>query len=139
MDNLADMLLDIINYLESLNVVDGDGVDTFRDNMPESPDKAISLIEYDGLGAIPSAEGVVRRFQVGARSSADDPDWAHSKVWSIFNALVTDELVIDTRELVPAGDFWGVLRGVQTPHKTKTDESNRVTYSFNVIVTTYRD
>lgn len=133
---MAEMLLDIIEYLETAAVVDGDGEDCFRDIMPETPDKAISLQEYGGLGAIASAEGVVRRFQVRVRSTSDDPGWAHSKVWEIFNTLITTDPVVDTR---PTNEFWGVLTAIQTPFKVTTDDSNRVVYGFNVAATTYRD
>ena len=38
------LLLDIITFLTTKNVVIGDGVDAFRDFIPEEPDTLIAVI-----------------------------------------------------------------------------------------------
>ncbi len=130
---LGDMLLDVVNYLQSRGVVAGDGVDTYRDFTPDKPDKVVVLQEYPGLGTIQGSEGAQRNFQVAVRSAVDDPDWARLKAWEIFNVLDLPGRIIDE------GGFWGVLSGRQTPNKLRVDDNNRVVYGFNMNIVTQRD
>ncbi len=137
---MADLLLDLINYLESLVIVAGDGIDSFRDFMPDEPDKLVVLNEYAGSGTQTGAAGVSRSVQVMVRASPDDPEWAKNKAWEIFNVLDTPEdRVLDTREHIVPDVRWAVIVARQTPFKIKVDENARSIYGFNLGVVTSRD
>lgn len=136
---MSDLLLEIATYLNEENKVEGDGVDTFRDFMPESPDQAISLYEEPGQGTFYGAGGAARKVKVLVRGSHDDPDWARVKVWEIFNTLDIPDRIIDTRETHHAAKLWGVFKALYTPFKLKTDENGRDIYIFTLGVTTHRD
>jgi hypothetical protein len=136
---MADLLLDLIEYLTHKGVVAGDAIDCFRDVMPDEPDKVISLYEYSGRGTTTGVGAVDRSVQIVVRSGRDDPDWARVKAWEIFNELDTPEdRVLDTREIYN-GTRWAVLYARQTPFKVEVDQSGRVKYGFNMGVATHRD
>lgn len=136
---MADLLLDLVQILEDAGVVSGDGIDTFRDFRPETPDFVISLLEYPGYPTESGCIAVVRSIQISVRAPQDDPDSARLKAWEIFNVLDTPlERVFDTRE-TSAGTRWGVIAAKQSPFKMGIDDSNRFVYGFNIGVTTYRD
>lgn len=131
------MLYELVEYLTQQNVVKGDAKDTYRDYVPDEPDKLVALQEYNGVGSIPAAEGVARRVQIIARSSLEDPDWASTKIWQIFNVLDVPDRIIDTRK--EGGNLWGVFDPLGTPHKMRVDEHARPIYGFNLSVITSRD
>ena len=62
------LLLDIITFLTTKNVVIGDGVDAFRDFIPEEPDTLIALIEYKGDPMTPVDPTAHRSVQVSTRN-----------------------------------------------------------------------
>jgi len=136
---LADMLLKVINFLAENGVVTGDAVDTYRDFTPDKPDKVVVLQEYGGLGTFQGSEGAQRRFQVSVRSSVEDPEWAKTKAWEVYNALIIPESIIDSRTWVDPDKLWGVLSAMNTPNKLRVDENNRMVYGFNVNIVTERD
>jgi len=135
---MADMLLDVVNYLKDNDVVEDDGKDCFRDYTPDSPDQVVVLTEYGGLPFPPHMVGALRRFQVIARSSRDDPDWGRRKAWELYNTLDVPEKIIDARDEDGKG-MWGVITALQTPHKMRVDDNGRDVYGFNVAITTERD
>ena len=133
---MGDLLLDIVEYLDSEDIVEGDAIDTFRDFRPHAPDQVVTLQEYAGPGGFSYGEGSVRRFQITARGSTEDPNWGRAKAWEIYNALLFEEGVVDLR---PDHDIWGILRRLQTPHKLFNDRNDRAIYGFNVSFTTKSD
>jgi len=129
---MADLLLDIIDYLKAAGLVSGDGIDAFRDFAPEAPDSVVVLYEYAGVVGFATA-AVVRSVQVVARDG--DAATAKQKVWAIFNVLDSP----DDRILNLTATRWAVVEAKQTPFKIGVDESNRVLWGFNLGITTYRD
>src|SRR5690606_36703474 len=45
---MSDLLLDLINHLASKGIVEGDGIDSFRDFTPEEPESVYVMHEYAG-------------------------------------------------------------------------------------------
>ena len=123
------LLLDIVNFLTNNSIVQGDGVDTFRDFTPEAPDFLVALHEYKGDPAVPYDPAVHRSVQVTARDK--NADIARTKALQIYNALYSENLIVHF-----TSDRWGQVYLRQTPFKISQDENGRVTYGFNVGITT---
>ena len=125
------LLLAIINYLVANNILLGDGIDAFRDVMPEEPDFAVVLQEYRGDPVSQYTTNVHRSVQVKVRARSADA--ARNVAISICAALRSDTeaLRIDFSE-----NAWGQVYVRQLPFKLQQDGSNRVTYCFNLGITT---
>lgn len=123
------LLLDIVTYLTNEGAIQGDGIDTFRDFIPESPDNIVALNEYAGSPIVPYENSVHRSVQVSVRNKSADA--ARTKALEIFRLLRSDNLIVD---FTP--ERWGQVYLRQPPFRSKTDSSDRVTYSFNMGVTT---
>lgn len=125
------LLLAIINYLVANNILLGDGIDAFRDFMPEEPDFAVVLQEYRGDPISQYTTNVHRSVQVKVRACSADV--ARNAAISICTALRsgTEALRIDFSE-----NAWGQVYVRQLPFKLQQDGSNRVTYCFNLGITT---
>lgn len=123
------LLLDIATYLASRGLVQGDGIDVFRDFYPEEPDDVVVLYEYKGDEVLPYEDKVNRSVQVAVRSP--DADTARTKALSIFKALQSETCLIYF-----TNDRWGQVYLRQSPFKIKIDENSRAVYGFNIGVTT---
>lgn len=123
------LLLDVVTFLTSKGIVQGDGVDAFRDFTPEKPDSLVTLYEYKGDPAVHYDPNVHRSVQVTVRDkNADD---ARFKALQIFKALQSDNLIV---QFTP--NRWGQVYLRQAPFKMGEDKNDRVTYGFNVGITT---
>lgn len=122
-------MLDIVTYLTNKNLVVGDGADTFRDFTPNKPDSVVVLTEYNGSPACYYDSNVNRSIQVLVRDK--DADIARTKALSIYKSLVSENLIVKFTET-----RWGQVHLRQTPFRLTTDDSNRVSYVFNVGITT---
>lgn len=136
---MADLLLDLIELLTNRGIVAGDGVDCFRDYMPDEPDAVITFQEYSGNATAPHVTSVSRRVQITVRGTPQNANDARIKAWQIFNSLDQPSRILDSRSEIPAGTRWGMLFGLQVPHKMRVDKSNRVVYGFNIALITTRD
>jgi hypothetical protein len=123
------LLLDIVLYFVSLNLVAGDGIDCFRDFSPESPDNIIVLSEYGGSEVPYYDEAAHRSVQVKVRDT--DADTARQKALQLFKALKSDTKFIRFTET-----RWGQVTLRQTPFKIEQDENKRTIYGFNMGITT---
>lgn len=125
------LLKDIVTYLTDLGIVQGDGVDTFRDFKPETPDNIVSLHEYQGDPASAFMQEVHRSVQIVVRNK--NAVAAQEKAKQIFEALraPSEDLRIN---FTPTR--WGQVYLRQPPYKFSQDESDRVHYGFNVGITT---
>lgn len=126
------LLLDIALFLTAAGVVIGDGIDTFRDIMPEQPDTAISLQEYAGDPGSPVDEAVNRSVQVISRSS--NADTARQLAKSIYATLRAAQRSDGFVQFTV--DRWGQVYIRQPPFFFKRDENNRTYYAFNLGITT---
>lgn len=125
------LLLSIVQYFVDKGVCIGDGEDCFRDFMPESPDTVVVLHEYQGDPISPFTTNVHRSVQVKVRSRyAED---ARSKAAQICEVLRD---ATEDRQIYFSDSTWGQVYIRQTPFKLLQDESGRVTYCFNLGITT---
>lgn len=126
------LLLDIATFLTNNKVVLGDGIDIFRDFIPEEPDNVVALIEYSGDPAIPVDPAVHRSVQISTRNK--DANLARQKALEVYQVLV--ENMDETRRINFTKSRWGQLYLRQSPFKYRTDENNRTYYCFNMGITT---
>ena len=123
------LLLDIVTFLADNRIVQGDGVDAFRDFTPEAPDSLVALHEYKGDPAVFYDQNVNRSVQVTVRDK--DADVARQKALDIYKLLTSDNLIV---QFTP--DRWGQVYLRQPPFKIGQDNNDRVTYGFNIGITT---
>lgn len=126
------LLLDIVQFLVDNGLVQGDGIDTFRDYTPEAPDALVSIHEYSGSPVLPYDSAAHRSVQILVRDPSADT--ARQKAFNIFNAI-HNALNTDGRlDFTPTR--WGQVYLRQLPFFMKRDESNRAYYIFNIGITT---
>lgn len=123
------LLLDMVTFLTDNGIVQGDGVDAFRDFTPEAPDSIVALHEYKGEPAVPYDPMVHRSVQISVRDK--NANKARQKALDIFKLLTSENLIVN---FTPTR--WGQVYLRQTPFKLDQDKNDRVTYAFNIGVTT---
>lgn len=123
------LLLDIVTFLTDNGIVQGDGVDAFRDFTPEAPDSLVALHEYKGDPAVFYDPTVHRSVQIVSRDT--DADIARQRALEIYKLLLSDNLIVN---FTP--DRWGQVYLRQPPFKLGQDDNNRVSYCFNIGITT---
>lgn len=125
------LLLDIVLFLKTEKLVSDDGVDAFRDFIPEKPDSIVVVQEYTGYPAFLYDPSVHRSIQILARDNSADA--ARSKMVAIFKALR------DAQSEVGVVDFtstrWGQVHLRQTPFLLRRDKNDRTYYAINVGIT----
>lgn len=131
------LLKDIVTYLTTKGVIVGDGIDTFRDFVPETPDDIVSITEYQGSPPQAFEQVVHRSVQVLVRNK--NADIARSKSLEIFRVLQNDILSTDDSRVDFTSERWGQVSLRQTPFRVGTDSSDRVKYAFNMGITTTID
>ena len=121
----------LVAYCVSKGALVGDGEDSFRDFMPEAPDDVVVFHEYTGSPVSQFTTHVHRSVQVKVRGVTAEA--ARSKALQIVSAFKsnTEDLRVDFSE-----DLWGQVYIRQLPFKLDQDKSNRVTYCFNLGITT---
>lgn len=124
------LLFDIGIFLKTNNLIVDDGVDFFRDFKPENPDSVVAIIEYRGDPREYYEPHVINRsLQISVRDK--NADIARSKALSIYNLLYSENTVVHFTE-----ERWGQVYLRQPPMRIEEDSTNRVTYGFNIGVTT---
>lgn len=126
---MATLLSDIGTFLVTNDVVTEDGVDFFRDFMPNDPDEVVVLHEYPGSPGTPYDPIVHRSVQVSVRGV--DADAVRARALTIYTLLTAEDRIIHFTEA-----RWGQVYLRQPPFKIDSDSKNRVTYAFNIGVTT---
>lgn len=126
--NLLEVL---VAYCVSKGTLVGDGEDSFRDFMPEVPDAAVVFHEYMGSPLTPFTDNVHRSVQVKVRDVSAEA--ARTKALQVLNVFRsnTENLRVDFSD-----GLWGQVYIRQLPFKLQQDGSNRVTYCFNLGITT---
>ena len=126
------LLLDIVLFLTSEGVIEGDGIDAYRDFIPEMPDCLVAITEYKGSPEVPYEPSVHRSVQIAVRDI--DADTARSRALEIYKTI------LDARQENCRVDFtderWGQVSLRQSPFRLRTDSLDRVTYAFNMGITT---
>lgn len=123
------LLEDIVTYLTTQEVIEGDGIDTYRDFIPEKPDNLVAVTEYAGSPMVHFEPSAHRSVQISVRNTS--ADLARRKALEIFKALQSDNTIVHFTE-----ERWGQVILRQPPFRMKTDSSDRVTYGFNAGITT---
>lgn len=125
------LLQQLVEYCTANGVVKGDGIDAFRDFTPEVPDSVVVFHEYAGSALTPFTDNVHRSVQVKARGvNAEAAKAKALQVLALFKSN-TESLRVDFSD-----DLWGQVYIRQLPFKLQQDSSNRVTYCFNLGITT---
>lgn len=121
----------LIAYGVDAKLLEGDGIDCFRDFLPEAPDSVVVFTEYAGDSVSPYTESVHRSIQVRVRDK--DAVMARSRAVQICNLFSSSS---DDRRIDFTEELWGQVYVRQTPFKLSQDESDRVSYCFNLGITT---
>lgn len=121
----------LVQYCVDAGVLVGDGIDSFRDFTPEMPDEVAVFHEYGGAPVSQFTTNLHRSVQVKVR--AKDATAAKIKAWRLFSVLRPDSesLRVDFTD-----DLWGQVYIRQAPFKLSQDENDRVSYCFNLGITT---
>jgi hypothetical protein len=125
------LLLCLIEYCVSLGLCVGDGEDCFRDFMPEEPDDVIVLHEYSGDPLNPFTTNVHRSVQIKVRGV--DAEHVRHKAVQLCEAF---RATTENRQIHFTDSLWGQVYIRQTPFKLSQDKSGRITYCFNLGITT---
>ena len=121
----------LVAYCVTKGILVGDGEDAFRDFTPEQPDNIVVFHEYSGDPVSPFTGSVHRSVQVKVRhKNAETARTKALQVLKVFRSE-TESLRVDFSE-----DLWGQVYIRQSPFKLNQDEGNRVTYCFNLGITT---
>jgi hypothetical protein len=125
------LLESLVSYCVTKGVLVGDGEDSFRDFMPEVPAAVVVIHEYSGDPVSPFTSIVHRSVQVKVRDS--NAEAARAKALRVLQAFKSDteSLRVDFSD-----NLWGQVYIRQLPFKLDQDNSNRVTYCFNLGITT---
>lgn len=126
------LLLDLVIFLTNNNLIAGDGVDAFRDFMPESPDNVVVFMEYTGMPQVSYDTAVNRSVQVSVRNTSADE--ARKLALRIYK-LIVDKKEEDNK-IILSDNRWGQIYLRNPPCKIDTDNQDRVTYGFNIGITT---
>jgi hypothetical protein len=127
----SDYIEDVRVYLQGLNIIDGaTGWSSFKDIMPDSPNKAVVFTRSGGTKPFP---GVIARFptfqvRVRGESASGGADAAKSKLEDIFEALrdIADQNLNGTNYafLIPSGDEFALGQDDQSrPEYTRNFEA----------------
>ena len=128
------LLEDILEELVAQELYNGLGLDAFWDKMPASPDRCITLYEYTGLPEVPYEPAVHRSVQITCRNTS--ASLAKADADAVHEFLVTS---LDEASRLDYNGRFTQTSIRQTPFKIDEDDRNRVTFGFNIGVTTSRD
>ena len=126
------LLKDIVDYFTSKGLIQGDGIDAFRDFKPETPDNIVSFHEYKGDPVSIYTDVVHRSVQVVVRNKSADA--ARVLAVQLCEALRDDSDMNKRVDFTPTR--WGQVHIRQAPYKFSQDESDRTLYGFNLGITT---
>jgi len=131
---MADLLLDVVNYLITQGKATAYGTDIFEDNMPDTPNNLISVFESVGSAAF-SCDAVNRSVQLQVRDN--DYLTGKTKINGLFSLFQKNE--IEDRQIWLTATRWSINSCTGTPFKLKEDESKRTIFLFNLSVITHKD
>lgn len=127
------LLEDIGIFLITHTQVTADGIDFFRDAIPEAPDSLVAASEYAGAPQQLGVESANRSVQIAVRESTYAA--ASAKAWIVYKLLVDPiEPFIDL-----VSGRWCLITARQTPFKMQIDTQGRTIFAFNLIITTKLD
>jgi hypothetical protein len=125
---MTDLLTDFETYFKLKGVL----TNMFRDTMPDTPDVAISMYEYQGDNPVPQVQGSYRPVQLVVRDLSATT--AKNKAREIYKTLMTEDGILNL-----TSERWCVIDLKQMPFRLKSDDAGRVYYAFNIGTITYID
>lgn len=128
------LLEDMLVAFSDAELYNGPGLDSFWDKMPADPDRCIVLYEYTGLPPVPYESAVHRSVQITCRNTT--ASMAKADVDAVYTYLVTH---LDEAGRIDFNNRFTQTSIRQTPFKIDEDDLGRVTYGFNIGVTTSID
>ncbi len=129
---MATLLKDIVDYFTAKGLIQGDGIDAFRDFQPEAPDNIVSLHEYKGDPISAYTDAVHRSVQVVVRNKSAEA--AQSLAKQLCQSIIEDSAM--NKRVDFTATRWGQVHIRQAPYKFSQDENDRVLYGFNLGITT---
>jgi hypothetical protein len=127
----GNLLIDIVDYTISNSEATTDGVDIFRDAMPDAPDDVIVFVEYAG-DPLPGNQAARRSVQCFVRNT--DYATARAKIHKLYKLFCTPESPFRT-----FNGRWALVEDRQTPYKVDVDAQNRTVFTFSMVMATTRD
>jgi len=131
---MANLLLDLVNYIIAQGLATTGGQDILYNDMPDSPNNLISLLEYAGQSS-PISDFGLRSIQPNIRNESDDE--ARVKAWALYNLFHPND--IEDSIIFLTATRWTKISCRNEPFKLKEDESHRTIYVFNMGVLTHKD
>lgn len=125
------LLEDICTYFTDKHLVEGAGIDTFTDFMPEAPDNIVVINEYQGDAVSQFTNELHRSVQIIVRNTSTNE--ARRIADKLFEALKSST---EDRRIDFTPDRWGQVYLRQSPFKLTQDDTNRTSYCFNLGITT---
>lgn len=125
------LLESLVAYCVAKGILVGDGVDSFRDFMPDAPDNVVVFHEYSGSPVSAFTENVHRSVQVKVRHNSASA--AREKALQLLSVFKSDS---ESLRVDFSDSTWGQVYIRQTPFKLSQDTGDRVTYCFNLGITT---
>lgn len=127
------LLVDLESYLIANNFATVDGVDIFRDFLPDAPDNIVAVYEYAGLPGGVGVDTQLRLVQINVRNTSYSE--ARQKIHAIYNLFhVPEDPLI---QITPTR--WSICQPRQVPFQRDRDNQGRVTFTFNMGITTHKD
>lgn len=131
---MSTLLETLVEWIIVNDLGEGDGIDLFRDVIPDKPDKLICLLEYNSKTSRNKFNtAAVRYVQVVARDfQASECKKAIDKLYELFSCR--EDEVTDL-----PNDRWAIMFPLQLPFKVREDANRRIYYGFNMAITTSPD
>lgn len=128
------LLEDILQYIVDNDLYQGLGVDAFWDKLPDSPDSCIVAYEYSGYAEVPYERAQHRSVQIVCREpSASLAKASATKVHNLIRSSLDESGVVYFNSRFTQTSIR------QAPFKLDEDSKGRVTYCFNLGITTSED
>lgn len=122
------LLLDIVSYLKDNSFVTDDGVDAFRDFMPDDPDNIVVVFEYNGMPPSDDGHYTNRSIQIAVRNASADAA-------KLLARNICNKLRVENNFVKLTDTTWSLVYIRNTPIKIKVDDRGRSVYAFNIGIT----
>ena len=128
------LLEDLLQFFVDNNLYKGLGVDAFWDKLLDKPDSCIVVFEYTGFAEVSYEPAVHRSVQVVCREPS--ASLAKASVTKVHNLIRSS---LDETGVIYLNGRFTQTSIRQTPFKLNEDKESRVTYGFNLGITTTED
>lgn len=125
--------MDMETFLITNGFATVDGVDVFRDFMPDTPDNVVAIYEYAGVPGSVGIDTQNRSIQINVRDRSYSS--ARSKIHAIYNLFHQAEEPI----IALTATRWSICQPRQVPFQSNRDTQGRVVFTFNLGITTHKD